>query len=61
MNNLLSYFGLVDVRINASEKDLLVTCVQCLPTPTRDKGDFGAALFCTVSNVCERETSKLSP
>ena len=25
MNNLLSYCGLVDVRINASEKDLPVT------------------------------------
>ena len=31
MNNLLSYCGLVDVRISASEKDLPVhTVVHCL-------------------------------
>jgi hypothetical protein len=57
MNNILSYFGLVDVRINASDKDLLVTCVQCLPTPTRDKSDFGAALCHTDSNVFRPENS----
>ena len=28
MNNLLSYCGLVDARISASEKDLPVKCTQ---------------------------------
>ena len=43
MNNLLSYFGLVDARISASEKDLPVTCswyresiLYILPQPSEE-------------------------
>ena len=32
MNNLLSYYGLVDVRINASDKDLPVTSFMDVPS-----------------------------
>ena len=31
MNNLLSYCGLVDTRISASEKDLPVLGLKCAP------------------------------
>ena len=31
MNNLSSYFGLVDAKVRASDKDLPVTCVYILP------------------------------
>ena len=34
MNNLLSYCGLVDVRISASEKDLLVPRKKMMQTLT---------------------------
>ena len=33
MNNLLSYFGLVDAKVKASDKDLPVKC----PTPFREQ------------------------
>ena len=29
MNNLLSYCGLVDAKISASDKDLPVHCAEC--------------------------------
>ena len=39
MNNLLSYCGLVDARISASEKDLPVL-VETEPNPSTHEMDF---------------------
>ena len=36
MNNLLSYFGLTDARMRASEKDLTVRCLIQLATKKED-------------------------
>ena len=44
MNNLLSYFGLVDPRISASEKDLPVKIVSILATFLRI---LWSSLFCS--------------
>jgi hypothetical protein len=42
MNNLLSYFGLIDERISASDKDLPVT--------VSDVADTGAILIKIMTN-----------
>ena len=61
MNNLLSYYGLVDPRISASNKDLpaLILCPSDVPYSPNQFGTF--LLFLTARYVALEDTAKMQP